>query len=375
MASSKLVAPFYTKLAMVLISAICLFYIAILGKDVLSPLLFGLLFAVLLLPIASFLENRLRIHRSLAAGISVFLLILFIVSIVFVIAFQVGAIGDDWPEFKVHLLSSLNKFQLWIARKFNVNMTKQNVYVNNTASQFLAGGPAMIGATVRSISSMFIFLVLILIDTFFLLYYRRLLIKFLVAVFREENSIAVFDIIAKVQSRISQYIQGLLLELAIVSTVCCLALWLMGIDYPILLGLLTGLLNLIPYIGIFISLLLSILVAFASAGIAKIILVIVVLFGIHLLDANVLLPLIVGAKVRLNALITIVGVIIGGAVWGMTGAFLAIPVIAIFKIVFDRVDSLRPWGMLLGDERDEKEPSPLKNEILKENDLQLADKH
>jgi predicted PurR-regulated permease PerM len=374
MAISRPIPPFYTKLAMVLISAICLFYIAILGKEVLSPLLFGLLFAVLLLPLASFLEKRLRIHRSLAAGISVFLLILSMGAIVFVIASQVGAVGDDWPEFKLHLLSALKELQLWIAKKFHVNMTKQNAYVNNTAAQFLAGGPAMIGDTVRSISSIFIFLVLILIDTFFLLYYRRLLIKFLIAVFREENSIAVYDIIAQVQTRISQYIQGLLLELAIVSTVCCLALWLMGIDYPILLGLLTGLLNLIPYIGIFISLLLSILVAFASAGIAKIILVAVVLFGIHLLDANVLLPLIVGAKVRLNALITIIGVIIGGAVWGMTGAFLAIPVIAIFKIIFDRIDGLRPWGMLLGDERDEKEPRPLKTEIIKEQSGKLVEK-
>jgi len=369
MAITKTVAPFYTKLAMVLISAICLFYIAILGKDILCPLLFGLLFAVLLLPFAIFIENRLHIHRSLAAGISVLLLIFFLGTIVLAIISQMGAIGDDWPDFKRHLLSTLNEFQLWIASKFHVNMTKQNAYVNNTASQFLTEGPAMIGATLRSISSMFIFIVLILIDTFFLLYYRRLLIKFLVAVFREENSVAVYDIIAQVQSKISQYIQGLLLELIIVSTVCCLALWFMGIDYPILLGILTGLLNLIPYIGILISLLLSILVAFASAGAAKIILVTVVLFAIHLLDANVLLPFIVGAKVRLNALITIIGVITGGAVWGMTGAFLAIPVIAIFKIVFDRIDGLQPWGMLLGDERDEKEPSTLKSEISKDQDL------
>jgi predicted PurR-regulated permease PerM len=128
------------------------------------------------------------------------------------------------------------------------------------------------------------------------------------------------------------------------------------------------LLNLIPYIGIFISLLLSTLVTFATAGVGKILLVIITLFGIHLVDANMLLPMIVGAKVRLNGLITIMGVIIGGSVWGITGAFLAIPVIAILKIVFDRIDSLKPWGMLLGDGRDEKESEPLKVAIDKENE-------
>jgi predicted PurR-regulated permease PerM len=131
-----------------------------------------------------------------------------------------------------------------------------------------------------------------------------------------------------------------------------------------LLGLLTGLLNLLPYIGIFISLLLSIMVTVATAG--HVLLLIATLFGIHLLDANLLLPLIVGAKVRLNALITILGVIVGGSIWGITGAFLAIPIIAITKIICERIDSLKPWSILLGDERDEKPPAPLKVTI-KEN--------
>jgi predicted PurR-regulated permease PerM len=213
-----------------------------------------------------------------------------------------------------------------------------------------------------------LFVVFTLIDTFFLLFYRRLIIRFLVAVFKEENSETVYDIVAQVQTRIRQYILGLLLEMAIVSTVGCVALLLMGVKYAILLGLLTGLLNLIPYIGIFISLLLSVLVTFAAAGAAKILLVVITLFGIHLLDANFLLPFIVGSKVRINALITILGVIIGEALWGITGAFLALPVIAITKIVFDRIETLKPWGMLLGDEIDERQPEPLKVEIEKKEE-------
>ena len=71
--------------------------------------------------------------------------------------------------------------------------------------------------------------------------------------------------------------------------------------------------------------------------------------------------------ILLYILITIIGVIIGGSVWGITGTFLAIPVIAIFKIVFDRIESLKPWGMLLGDEKDEKKPGTLKAEIKNED--------
>jgi len=60
--------------------------------------------------------------------------------------------------------------------------------------------------------------------------------------------------------------------------------------------------------------------------------------------------MVVGSKVRINALITVLGVIIGEMIWGITGMFLSIPIIAVMKIIFDRVDSLKPWGIILGDE-------------------------
>jgi predicted PurR-regulated permease PerM len=202
-----------------------------------------------------------------------------------------------------------------------------------------------------------------MIDTFFLLYYRRLIIRFLVSVFRDENSVLVYDIIAQIQSRIRQYILGLVLEMLIVAAASCLALWILGIKYAILLGLIIGLFNVVPYIGIITALVLSTLVTFATAGTTQLLLVIGTILGIHLVDSNVLLPVIVGSKVRINALITVLGVIIGESIWGIPGTFLAIPVIAIAKIVFDHVDSMKPWGLLLGDERDEKQPEPLKQEI------------
>ena len=144
---------------------------------------------------------------------------------------------------------------------------------------------------------------------------------------------------------------GLLIEMAIVSLVVCLAFWALGIKYAILLGLITGLLNIIPYIGIFAAMVISTAITFATATIAfKAILVIITLVVVHLIDSNILLPLVVGSKVRINALITVLGVIIGEMVWGISGMFLSIPVIAVLKIIFDRVEGLKSWGIILGDE-------------------------
>lgn len=366
MATLKSPTPFYTRLAMVLISLIALFYIAILGKSILAPLVFALLFAVLLLPMAGFMEKRLRFPRSLAALLSVLLLVLAIVALLYLVGSQISSLADDWPQFKQQVLSSLSDLQHWISMKFHVRLKQQQTYIDNAASHMLSAGSTVIGDTLLSLSSLVLFIVFIMIDTFFLLYYRRLIVKFLVAVFKEENAEVVYDIIAQIQTRIRQYILGLVLEMVIVAAATCLALWILGVKYAILLGLLTGLFNVIPYIGILTALLLSTLVTFATAGATKILLVVATILGIHLVDSNVLLPIIVGSKVRINALITILGVIVGEAVWGIPGTFLAIPIIAILKIVFDRIESLKPWGMLLGDEKDEKHPESLKAEIKEE---------
>ena len=67
-------------------------------------------------------------------------------------------------------------------------------------------------------------------------------------------------------------------------------------------------------------------------------------------DNNLIMPKVVSSKVKINALITILGVLAGGLMAGVSGMFLSIPTIAILKIIFDRVEDLKPWGLLLGDE-------------------------
>ncbi len=352
--------PFYTKLAMVLLSLIALGYLAILGKKLLVPLLFSLLFSILLLPMANFLEKRLRLPRGAASILSVLILISSIGFILYLVGSQLSNLASDWPLFKQQLTTSVNDLQDWVATRFNINIQKQKTYVNNATSAIMSSGTAVLGATVVSLSSVLLFLVFAMIDTFFLLFYRRLILRFLLAVFKEENSVVVNDIIENIQNIIRQYILGLLLEMAIVSAACCIAFEILGIKYAILLGLITGLFNIIPYIGIFTALLLSTLITFATgASGATILIVGIVIIGIHLIDSNLLLPVIVGSKVKINALITVLSVVIGEMLWGIPGTFLAIPVIAIAKIIFDRIESLKPWGILLGDEKHEKNLQPL----------------
>jgi putative permease len=352
--TKKLLAPFYERLSLVLIGLLSLGYLVCAGKEVLDPMMFGFLFAILLLPVCNFFERRLRLPRSMASFLSIVLLILFITGIIYLVASQISQLGDDWPKLQDQLSSTGYQIQVWVRKVFHFNITKQTAYLHDTSKKIMASGADILGTTFGAISSLVLFYVFILIFTFFTLFYRRLLFRFLLWVFGHDSQDTVHDIAENVQGIIRQYIIGLLLEMLIVSILATAVFYFVGVKYFILLGIITGLFNIIPYIGIFSALILSSLITFATATVSSAIVVAVCVLAIHIIDSNLLLPMVVGSKVRLNALITFLGIIIGEMLWGLSGMFLSIPTIAILKIIFDRIESLKPWGFLLGGEYEYK---------------------
>jgi predicted PurR-regulated permease PerM len=353
MAVKKATHPFYEKLSLVLIGFIAMGYLIIQAKDVLDPMMFGFLFAILLLPICNFFEKKCRLPRSISSVLSILLLIGFIFGIGYLVGSQISNLASDWPQLKKQVSESVLNLQGWVTDAFHIDASKQMTYVDNTTKKIIASGTNVLGTTFGAISSLMLFYSFIIIFTFFILFYRRLLFRFILWVF-EDSSEIVFDIVENIQSILRQYILGLLLEMSIVATVACTLFWIIGIKYAVLLGLIVGLFNIIPYIGIFSALLLSSIITFATGSAIDAVKVAVGVIGIHAIDSNLLLPTIVGSKVRLNALITFLGIVFGEMIWGLSGMFLSIPTIAILKIIFDRIESLKPWGFLLGGEYEYK---------------------
>ena len=143
----------------------------------------------------------------------------------------------------------------------------------------------------------------------------------------------------------------LLIEMGIVATANSTGLALLVVKYAIFFGVLAAVLNLIPYIGMFTATLFTVLVSLTTTdSTGKIVWIVVIFYSIHIVDVNFLMPRIVASRLRINALISILGVVIGGALTGISGLFLSIPAIAFIKIVCDEVEELKPWGMLLGDQ-------------------------
>ncbi len=360
MTTKKLIAPFYERLALIVIGIIALGYLIVLGKQILDPLMFGFLFAILLLPVSNFLERKFRFPRSLSSFVSIILFVGFISFILYLVGAQISRLMDDWPMLQKQISQSLNSIYDWVEVTFNYNVDKQKELIHRTEVKILSSGTAVVTTTFGAVSSLALFYVFIMIFTFFILFYRKLLYTFVLRAFSKEHAPTVHDAAENVQSILRQYIVGLILQMIIVAAISCTAFWMIGIKYAVLLGIIVGLFNIIPYLGIFTALLLSVLITFATGPISHAVEVGVAVIVIHAIDSNVLLPTVVGSKVRLNALITFLGILLGEMMWGLSGMFLSIPVIAIFKIIFDRIDSTKPWGYLLGGDYEVKKSAAKK---------------
>lgn len=343
-------SPFYVKLAfkfLVIFFICCFIYFA---QDALVPFAFAILLSVLLLPLANYLENK-KVPRVLAIAVSLILAITFIGLLIYFLSTQIARFVDDIPSIKQHLTDHFITLQSWIKTKFHISLREQNQYFNKTAEKLKDSGTDYISYTFFSITQTLMLLILLPIYTFLILYYRDLIRRFLYAVFSKEHGEKVALVIKQSKLMINSYMTGLLIEMGIVAASNSIGLVLLGIKYALFFGVLAAVLNIIPYIGMFTATLFTVLVTLTTSNhTSDIVWIIVIMYGIHIIDVNILLPKIVASRLRINALISILGVIIGGALTGLSGLFLSVPAVAFLKIICDQVDGLKPWGILLGDD-------------------------
>lgn len=366
--------PFYARLPLILISLIALGYLAMLGQTILAPFILGLLFAILLLPLASILEKKLRFPRPLASIASVLVMILIVFIVVYFIGNQLRFLVSAWPRLETQLTEALRSLQEWIHHTFHIEISRQVKFLSSISGRAMSASTSMATGLLLSFSGLLLFLIFTLLYTFFILCHRKRLVEFLVSSFNKENSHTVFAIVEQTQYMVKKYIIGLFIEMFVVFCISGILLWIVGSNFVLLLALITGIFNVIPYIGIFTALLLSALITFATGTAVKALFAALSILLVHIIDSNFLMPVILGSKVRINALIIIIGVIIGEMIWGISGMFVAIPIIAIMKIISDNVESLEPWAILLGDE--EKDMSKKKSILtrLKQRMIMLRQK-
>lgn len=347
---------FVVRLACVLFSLIAIVYIAIVGKSVLVPLIIGFLIAMLMLPFSNFQERKLKFSRILSSLISAIVFSIIILGVFFLIGTQVAHFQQDLPEFKEQILNLFHEMQVFVYDRFGVSEEEQMQYISKNAEGVFKTGSGIVGTilafiTSMSASSMFTFL-----GIFFFLLYRSHLVKFIVWCFPPPEGKKVKMVVSEVQSIIKQYIFGLMIQVVLVSAMMFIAYSIIGIKYALLFAILCGVLNLIPYVGVFSATVLAAVVTLATGEPIQALWVIVAVIVVNSIDGNIITPKIIGSKVSLNSFVVLFGIVIAESIWGIAGMFLAIPMLAIFKIIFDNVEGLRPYGFVLGED---SAPTPL----------------
>lgn len=338
--------PFFFRSTVTLFGIILFVFVLHILRGIMVPLAFALMIAILLNPFVNILINK-KVNKVVAISVSLVLVIVFVAAVMIFISSQIGKFTQNMPVLEQKFSQLFHNLQIWLQNNYSLPINRQKELIGEAGNSL----KPLIGQTLGTVLGTLSVIVLVPIYIFLMLFYKTLILNFLYEVFAEKNSTQVSNVLKETKNAIQSYMVGLLLEAIIVAILNSAALLILGVHYAILLGVIGAILNVLPYIGGIIAIALPVLIAtITTSGFTTQVGIIVAYMIIQFIDNNILVPRIVSSQVKINALVSVIIVLLGGAVWGVSGMFLSIPFIAVLKIIFDRVEGLKPWGKLLGTE-------------------------
>ncbi len=327
------------------------------AKGVLAPLLTAIVLAMIILPLSNLMEGK-SVKRSFSSLISVFTLFLISIGFIALISFQIQNFIESWPKIEETMEPKVEDFKSFIFK--HTMLDEEDIDVSsNGKNTFLDGNFESPGKSAYSFFSATVgFLgnyLLIFIYIFFLLNYRQHFKNFILKLFPTQKKEEVGKVIHKVGKIAQQYLVGKLMLMILLAVLYSIGLGISGVDNFILISIIAALLTLIPYIGNIIGLSLAMIFGYLISGEISVLVGILITFTLaQFVESYILQPFIVGDRVDLHPFITIFAVIVGGAMWGIPGMVLAIPLTAIIGLIFLQVPALHPLGFLFSNGEEDK---------------------
>lgn len=339
--------PFLRHLLALLVIGLTLYF----GRVLFIPMSYGLLIAIVLYPVCRWMENH-RCPRSLAIAAGLAIVVVLFCALVFLLVMQVNIFYGDLPDLLARVKPSLLQLQQWVEARLAIPLSLQNEWWQKTVYNFGSNSGSIMWSTVSSATGSFFTLFLVPVFAALFLYSRAAFVRFLVALAGPSFGPALKDILSKVINTYFRFIKGMLMVYLIVGALNSIGLLLLGIPHAILFGMLTAVMTIIPYVGIFISGLLPVSLAWITKDSLWYPLGVVGVFVfVQYLEANIIFPKVVGTQLKISTWATLVAIISGGILWGVSGMILFIPFAGILKIVLDYIPALKIYNILLG--RDE----------------------
>ncbi len=340
--------PTYVKVVFLLIGIFLLATILSIAQDIIVPFIFASIIAIAISPVVDFMVRK-KINRTVSITIVLLAILLILSGMIVFLALRVDLLIDALPDLTKKFQLIVKEITAWVAHNLHISNWKVNNWLNNSQDDMLKDSNMVIGSTLTTMSGILSAIFLTPVYIFMLLYYQSHLVQFAHKAFGTHNNTRVNELLSETKVIVQSYLTGLGIQSIILAVLNSVGLLLIGIEYAILLGVLGALLNLIPYVGGMVGVVIIMLIALVTKAPIYVVYVGVMYSVIQAIDNNIIVPYIIGSKVKLNGLFSFLAVIVGAALWGIAGMFLSIPLLAIVKLVCDRVESLKPYGFLLGD--------------------------
>lgn len=330
-------------------------YGVILCRDIVIPLAFAIFLTVVSLPVVNWLERRVgtifAVSIVVIGGTIVFLFFLWL------LVNQVISLVNDLPNLQERADKFVNDIKGVMWEELNIGQAELNQIVQDA----LKGVSVYLGAFLLTTGNTLATVVQIPIYMFLLLIYRDKFRMFFVSVLPRNDDEMAWK--KEIENVTQGYITGLMLVTLIVAILNTTGLLILGIKHAIFFGILSGILTIIPYVGIFIGALLPTLMALITKDSAWYAVGVIAVFAVvQFLEGNFITPRITGSKVSINALAAIIALVLGGKILGIAGMILAVPAIGVLKIMLAYSRRLKPFVILLGDvDPEERRNDPTEN--------------
>jgi len=343
--------PLSVKRSIELLGLVLIALVIIQLQNIIMPMLMSLVASIALLPVYRFLVRK-KIPVSISIFITMLFMLVILASIVFFISTQLKPLFYNFAEIKANIINHINVISNWLGEKTGFSTVQQTELVKKQTNNFLDSAGSYLNNAMGSLGLIFVFFGLFPIYTFLILFYKDVLKRFLMMWFQEDEHLQVGETIKSIESIIQSYMGGLMIQFTYMTILLGGTLLIFGINYAFLIAVIFAVLNLIPYVGALIGNIVGVLLTLTSTpDLGPVVTVLLTISAVQFLDNNILMPYIVGSRIRINALVSLFGVFVGGALAGIGGMFLSLPVIAVLKIIFDHTQQFKKWGVLFGDDK------------------------
>ncbi|TWR30365.1 AI-2E family transporter [Mucilaginibacter pallidiroseus] len=337
-------------LALFILTFVILFF----GKAVLVPLTFGVVLAMLLLPVCRWLQRR-GLNNGLASALSIVALVLLIAGVVALLQYQIAGLAEDLSKIEERVGELVAGLKDYVKQHFGISHREQQKMIKEQQSGGMEKAAGMVTTLASSLAGIAVDAILVLVYTFLFIYFRSHFKKFVLRLVDRENTGKAQVVLSEAGKVTQSYLGGLAMMIVMLWILYGIGFSIAGVKNAIFFAILCGVLELVPFAGNITGTSITVLMALAQTGNTNVVVGVIITYGcVQLFQTYVLEPLIVGDKLNINPLFTILIIVVGEAVWGIPGMILAVPLLGIFKIICDHCEPLKDYGFLIGPPKEKK---------------------